>query len=59
MNPNKEFTYPDGSIHLHRIDGEGEWLIKPFGNEIVVTHEHAKGDGSSWKRPCSFALSLG
>ena len=27
MNPNKEFTYPDGSIHLHRIDGEGEWLI--------------------------------
>ena len=44
MNPNKKFTYPDGSIHLHRIDGEGEWLIKPFGNEIIVTREHAKGD---------------
>ena len=44
MNPNKEFTYPDGSIHLHRTDGKGEWLIKPFGNEIVITREHAKGD---------------
>ena len=21
-----------------------KWLIKPFGNEIVVTREHAKGD---------------
>ncbi len=44
MNPNKEFFYPDGSIHLHRTDGEGEWLIKPLGNEIVITREHAKGD---------------
>ena len=44
MNPNKEFLYPDGSIHLHRTDGEGEWLIKPSCNKIVVTREHAKGD---------------
>ena len=44
MNPNKEFLYPDGSIHLHRTDGEGEWLIKPSGNKIIVTREHAKGD---------------
>ena len=44
MNPNKEFLYPDGSIHLHRTDGEGEWLIEPLDNEIVVTREHAKGD---------------
>jgi len=44
MNPNKEFLYPDGSIHLHRTDGEGEWLIEPSGNEIVVSRQHAKGD---------------
>ena len=44
MNPNKEFLYPDGSIHLHRTDGEGEWLIEPSGNEIVVSRKHAKGD---------------
>ena len=44
MNPNKEFLYPDGSIHLHRTDGEGEWLIEPSGSEIVVSRQHAKGD---------------
>jgi len=44
MNPNKEFLYPDGSIHLHRTDGEGEWLIEPSGSEIIVSRQHAKGD---------------
>ena len=44
MNPSKIFRYPPGSIHLHRTDGEGEWLIKPSGNKIIVTREHAKGD---------------
>ena len=44
MNPQKEFLYPNGSIHLHRTDGEGEWLIEPNGNEIIVSREHAKGD---------------
>jgi len=44
MNPNKEFLYPDGSIHLHRTDGEGEWLIEPSGSEIIISRQHAKGD---------------
>ena len=44
IDPNKGFLYPNGSIHLHRTDGEGEWLIESSGNEIVVTREHAKGD---------------
>ena len=44
MNPNREFRYPDGSIHLHRTDGEGEWLIEPSGSKIVVSRQHAKGD---------------
>lgn len=37
-------TFPDGSLHLHCTDGEGEWLIVPQDEQVVVTHEHAKGD---------------
>ena len=32
-----------GSIHLHCTDGDGEWLLR-FGDGVVVTREHAKGD---------------
>jgi len=39
-------TPPDGSLHLHRTDGEGEWLLKLMGNEVGMTHEHAKGDAA-------------
>ncbi len=44
INPNREFSYPDGSIHLHRTDGEGEWLLQPTSNGLSVTYEHTKGD---------------
>ncbi len=44
MNPAKEFKYPEGSLHLHRTDGEGEWLLVPSADGLVVTREHAKGD---------------
>lgn len=43
-NPEKEFSYPEGSLHLHRTDGEGEWLLRADGGSLVVTREHAKGD---------------
>ena len=43
-NPKQEYTYPDGSIHLHRTDGEGEWLLVPGEGGLTVTREHAKGD---------------
>lgn len=43
-NPNKEFSYPAGSLHLHRTDGEGEWLLRVDDGALVVTREHAKGD---------------
>ncbi len=43
-NPDKEYSYPDGSLHLHRTDGEGEWLVRAEGSELIVTREHAKGD---------------
>ena len=35
---------PSGSLHLHRSDGEGEWMVKAVDGEVVVTHEHGKGD---------------
>ena len=37
---------PTGSLHLHRTDGEGEWLAKNEGGALVVTREHAKGDAA-------------
>ena len=36
-------TFPQGSLHLHCTDGEGEWLIVPADDRIIVSHEHAKG----------------
>ncbi len=44
MNPAREFNYPKGSLHLHRTDGDGEWLLVPGGDGLVVTREHAKGE---------------
>jgi uncharacterized protein (TIGR03083 family) len=35
---------PGGSLHLHRTDGEGEWLVRAVDGEVVMTREHAKGD---------------
>jgi uncharacterized protein (TIGR03083 family) len=35
---------PQGSLHLHRTDGPGEWFLQPDGEGVVVTREHAKGD---------------
>ena len=40
----KEFAYPDGSLHLHRTDGEGEWLLEVADNELIVKRVHEKGD---------------
>lgn len=45
-NPDKDFAYPTGSLHLHRTDGEGEWLVKNEAGALVVTLEHAKGDAA-------------
>lgn len=32
------------TYHLHRTDGEGEWLVRFEGKTVKVTREHAKGD---------------
>jgi len=40
-------SYPDGSLHLHRTDGEGEWMLSTDdAGELVITHEHGKGDAA-------------
>jgi uncharacterized protein (TIGR03083 family) len=38
-------TWNGESVHLHRTDGEGEWLVRlgPAG-AVEVEHSHAKGD---------------
>ncbi|MEC7879630.1 MAG: maleylpyruvate isomerase N-terminal domain-containing protein [Actinomycetota bacterium] len=40
----KGFSYPGGSIHLHRTDGEGEWLLEAVDSELLVKRVHEKGD---------------
>ena len=42
----REVSLPAGSLHLHRADGEGEWMIKGVDGAIVVTHEHGQGDAA-------------
>ena len=42
------FPMPDvatlaGSVHIHCTDVDGEWLIVPIGEQLLVTREHAKG----------------
>lgn len=41
-------SYPSGTLHLHRTDGPGEWMLTPSddGTGFEVTHEHGKGDAA-------------
>lgn len=42
-----ERDYPSESLHLHRTDGEGEWMFVGDGSGgVVVTAEHGKGDAA-------------
>jgi uncharacterized protein (TIGR03083 family) len=47
-----------GSLHLHCTDVEGEWLIVPGPDGIVVTREHAKGDVAARGRAEDLLLLL-
>ncbi len=34
-------------MHLHRTDGDGEWMFAGDGEGgVTVTHEHGKGDAA-------------
>jgi uncharacterized protein (TIGR03083 family) len=35
---------PDGSVHLHLVDTEGEWLVALRGGDVTVISGHQKGD---------------
>jgi len=43
-------SFPASSLHLHCTDGPGEWMIRPLGDSVEVSHEHAKGD-VAWRGP--------
>ena len=37
---------PEGSLHLHRTDGDGEWYVKVEGDVVHFEHAHIKGDAA-------------
>lgn len=46
-SPRGPIDYPTGSLHLHRTDGEGEWMLTAQDGVLTVTHKHAKGDAAA------------
>lgn len=43
--PEEESHPPfDGTVHLHRTDGPGEWFVRLDPSGVNVTKEHKKGD---------------
>lgn len=38
--------FPDGSLHLHRTDGDGEWMLSAADGVLTVSQEHGKGDAA-------------
>lgn len=36
--------HPASSLHLHRTDGDGEWMLVAKDGQLTITNEHAKGD---------------
>ena len=43
---NWNMTLPNASLHLHRTDGDGEWMLVDDGGCIKMSHEHSKGDAA-------------
>ena len=41
---NSQDPLPEGSLHLHRTDGDGEWLCRIDGGRLVAERIHARGD---------------
>lgn len=39
--------FPSTTLHLHRTDGDGEWLLSAVEDQLVVGREHAKGDAAA------------
>ena len=45
--PRGPIAYPAASLHLHRTDGAGEWMLTAQDGVLTVTHEHAKGEAAA------------
>ncbi|WP_419917874.1 maleylpyruvate isomerase family mycothiol-dependent enzyme [Candidatus Poriferisocius sp.] len=43
---NWDVALPATSLHLHRTDGDGEWLLVNDSGRIRMSHQHAKGDAA-------------
>ena len=37
---------PTGTLHVHRTDGAGEWMLTVDGDQIRMERAHAKGDAA-------------
>ena len=48
--------HPSSSLHLHATDGDGEWLVVPGDEGLVVTREHAKADTAAAGTASDLAL---
>ena len=46
---------PEGSLHVHCTDTEGEWLIRVIGSHYELRRQHAKGD-LAWSAPAEDIL---
>ena len=42
----KRRDLPAGSLHLHRTDGDGEWIAHADGDDVVFERAHIKGDAA-------------
>ncbi len=45
-DPDGAYDGPSGTAHLHRSDGEGEWLVDLSSWPPVVSDGHARGDAA-------------
>lgn len=58
----EDLARSEGSIHLHRTDGDGdrttsgEWLLTVAGGTLTVTRTHAKGDVAARGPAATIAL---
>jgi len=44
LHPRSQHKGKSASFHIHRTDGEGEWILRAAGGESMVQPGHAKAD---------------
>ncbi len=46
MQERQGVARPEGSLHLHRTDGEGEWMCRIEDDRLCVKREHGRADAA-------------